>query len=180
MLGRAGEKARSACMGRGLLPTRGPRPRGPRARSSSGEDPGNWPPGAERVCWQVPILRHHPFVEKPSLAGFPALACARAFAGQSPAGDCSFRLSPPAPPFKKGPSWALFKWLVSERWTDPFVARNGPLDHFVGLTANRSKLDKIGDSGFWARAKRVIRGDSRGRKTCQSMFRAIPTAFIMK
>jgi len=42
--------------------------------------------------------RHHSFVECLSLAGFPALAIARAFAGQSPGGDCCFRLTPPAPP----------------------------------------------------------------------------------
>jgi hypothetical protein len=38
------------------------------------------------------------FLKITSLTGLPALAFARAFAGQSPAGDCCFRLNPPAPP----------------------------------------------------------------------------------
>jgi hypothetical protein len=43
-------------------------------------------------------LRHFHFLKHKCLVGFPALACARSFAGQSPAGDCCFRLAPPAPP----------------------------------------------------------------------------------
>jgi len=71
---------------------------------------------------------------------FPALAFARAFAGQSPVGDCFLRLTPPAPPFlypeRSSPGGIPGRSLTLAA----FVAQNGPLDRFVAFGDRSSPL----------------------------------------
>ena len=76
----------------------------PRPRLRSGRSPGNRLP-AIAFSGSPHRLRHF---KRPSRAfsclrrrHSPPSLTLRAFAGQSPAGDCFFRLTPPAPPFQK-------------------------------------------------------------------------------